>query len=132
MVTDPVLLFVYGTLRPSSAGEGKTLVRHLQAQGPAMARGLLYDLGSYPGMVLGDGVVHGEVLQIAQAADLEALDRYEECDGPHPLFRRERIEICLADNQRTSAWAYLYARSVAAATLIKQGDYLAWAERSAT
>lgn len=130
MPDEPELLFVYGTLRPSSGGAGTALVRHLEHRGPATARGTLYDLGSYPAMIGGDGVVHGDVLRIPSSADLDALDRYEECDGPHPLFRRERIEIRLADDQRTWAWAYLYARPVGRAPVIPEGDYLARAQRS--
>ncbi len=129
MPDEPDLLFVYGTLRPSFGGEGASLVRHLKAEGPATARGLLYDLGSYPGMVRGDGIVHGEVLRIASHADLEALDRYEECDGPWPLFRRERIQIERPGQEPASAWVYLYARPVNAAPLIEQGAYLTWAPR---
>jgi gamma-glutamylcyclotransferase (GGCT)/AIG2-like uncharacterized protein YtfP len=127
MPDDPQLLFVYGTLRPSVGGEGTSLVRHMKAEGPATARGLLYDLGSYPGMVRGDGVVHGELLQITQPADLEALDHYEECGGPWPLFRREQMEVLRADGEPAVAWAYLYVRSVAGATCIDGGDYLAGA-----
>jgi gamma-glutamylcyclotransferase (GGCT)/AIG2-like uncharacterized protein YtfP len=129
MPTAPDLLFVYGTLRPSFGGESSTLVRHITTEGPATARGLLYDLGSYPGMIHGDGIVHGDVLRIANRADLEALDRYEECDGPWPLFQRERIEVLRGEGTPTLAWAYLYARSVDGATLIEPGDYLAWARR---
>lgn len=129
MTDEPDLLFVYGTLRPSLGGEGATCVRHMQAEGGATARGLLYDLGSYPGMVRGDGVVHGEVLRTTSAADLESLDRYEECDGPQPLFDRVCVEIVRSDGEPALAWVYLYARSVEGAILIEQGDYLAWARR---
>jgi gamma-glutamylcyclotransferase (GGCT)/AIG2-like uncharacterized protein YtfP len=125
MPDEPERLFVYGTLRPSFGEEGTSLVRHMKAEGPATARGLLYDLGSYPGMVRGDGVVHGELLQITQPADLEALDHYEECGGPWPLFRREPMEVLRPDGEAAIAWVYLYARSVEGATFIDCGDYLA-------
>jgi gamma-glutamylcyclotransferase (GGCT)/AIG2-like uncharacterized protein YtfP len=77
-------------------------------------------------MVRGDGTVHGEVLRITNQADLEALDQYEECDGPRPLFRRERIEVLRGDETHNAAWAYLYARSVEGALLIERGDYVTW------
>ena len=126
MLGEPDLLFVYGTLRPSFGGEGSSLVRHVKVEGQATASGLLYDLGSFPGMIRGEGIVHGEVLRIVNHADLESFDRYEECDGPRPLFRRERVEILLADGAHTLAWVYLYVRSVEGALLIEHGDYVAW------
>jgi gamma-glutamylcyclotransferase (GGCT)/AIG2-like uncharacterized protein YtfP len=122
---EPNLLFVYGTLRPSLAGGAGQLVASLVQAGAATMRGLLYDLGSYPGMVAGDGLVHGEVLRLSDPDQLAALDAYEECHGPNPLYRRELTIVRRENGEETVAWAYFYAGSVTEAKRIAGGDYLA-------
>lgn len=123
---EPELLFVYGTLRPALAtGPQGRLVRELEAVGVATVPGLLLDLGDYPGLVTGDGVVHGELLRIADPARLAALDAYEECGGAEPLFRRERATAWRADGTPITAWVYRYARPAAHARPITSGDYAA-------
>jgi len=127
---DPELLFVYGTLRPALATGGHAaIVRDLELVGPARAPGLLLDLGDYPGLVAGDGVVHGELLRVADPARLEALDDYEACGGPEPLFHRERMVASRGDGTPLVAWGYRYARPRAAATVIAGGDYAAHVAR---
>ncbi len=122
----PALLFVYGTLRPALArGEPARLIQGLRACGTATVRGLLYDLGGYPGLVPGEGAVRGDLLEITSPEQLAALDAYEECDGPDPLYRRELMPVVRAEGEEAFAWVYLYARSLAAARLIPAGDYSA-------
>lgn len=120
------LLFVYGTLRPTLAAGGHArLVHDLEVVGPATVPGTLLDLGDYPGLIAGEGLVRGELLRIVDAARLQALDDYEECGGPEPLFRRERMVARLSDGTTVDAWGYRYARPQRAATIIAGGDYAA-------
>ena len=129
----PVLLFVYGTLRPTLArGEPARLIEGLRHRGTATVRGLLYDLGDYPGLVLGEGTVRGDLLEVVSAEQLAALDAYEECDGSRPLYRRELLPVIRADGVETLAWVYLYARPLAAARPIPGGDYAALPPRAAS
>lgn len=126
---DAKLLFVYGTLRPSLAAGGPArLVHGLDVAGPATAPGVLVDLGDYPGLVAGDGVVHGDLLRVTDPARLRALDAYEECGGPDPLFRRERTVVSLPDGTTVEAWVYRYARSPQGVA-IAGGDYAAHVAR---
>jgi gamma-glutamylcyclotransferase (GGCT)/AIG2-like uncharacterized protein YtfP len=123
MPDDADLLFVYGTLRPSlAAGESARLVHGLDLVGPATTPGVLVDLGDYPGLIGGDGIVHGDLLRIADPARLQALDAYEECGGPAPLFQRERTVVRLPDGTTMGAWVYRYARPSRGA-VIAGGDY---------
>ena len=74
-------IFVYGTLCRGEERDINLLSPAPQAVGRGITRGVLYDLGSYPGMQLaGQGcneVVHGEVYSIT--AELEKLlDQIEE------------------------------------------------------
>lgn len=123
---NPALLFVYGTLRPALArGEPAELIRGLRHCGSATVSGLLYDLGDYPALVPGEGLVRGDLLEITSAEQLAALDAYEECDGPRPLYRRELLPAVRADGEETLAWVYRYAGPLAAARPIPGGDYAA-------
>ena len=86
-------LFVYGTLK--RGGSRHSLLKGCPFLGRALAKGFaLYDLGAYPGMVPGDGVVRGEVYEIPEGL-LRELDWVE---GAPFLFRRELIEVVLEDH----------------------------------
>lgn len=124
MPPSPNLLFVYGTLRPALAvGRPRMLVGDLELVGAATVAGQLYDLGDYPGMVEGEGVVHGDLLRVCDEQRLAAFDAYEECGGPDALFRREAVTAVQADGTHAAAWAYFYARSLDGARVIRHGDY---------
>jgi gamma-glutamylcyclotransferase (GGCT)/AIG2-like uncharacterized protein YtfP len=122
---EPDLLFAYGTLRPSLAGGARQLVASLASAGAATMPGLLYDLGGYPGLVAGAGLVYGELLRLSSPDELAALDAYEECGGPNPLYHRAVAIVRRENGEQTTAWAYFYARSVAGKPRIPGGDYLA-------
>jgi gamma-glutamylcyclotransferase (GGCT)/AIG2-like uncharacterized protein YtfP len=129
MGDDGELLFVYGTLRPTLAADGPArLVEDLEVVGPASVPGVLLDLGDYPGLIAGAGIVHGELLRVVDPARLAALDAYEECGGPKPLFRRERMVARRVDGTTVDAWAYRYARPPRGA-VIAGGDYAAHVAR---
>ena len=124
MPPSPDLLFVYGTLRPVLAtGWPRNLVGDLEVVATATVAGLLYDLGDYPGMVAGEGVVHGELLRIGDDERLAAIDAYEECGGPQALFRREAVQATCADGRRAAAWAYFYNGPPGPAPAIPHGDF---------
>jgi gamma-glutamylcyclotransferase (GGCT)/AIG2-like uncharacterized protein YtfP len=126
MGAEAELLFVYGTLRPALAAGGHArLVHDLEVVGLATVPGVLLDLGDYPGLIAGDGIVHGEVLRITDPTRLAALDDYEECSGPKPLFHRTRMVARLGDGTTVDAWGYRAARPPLAAKVIASGDYVA-------
>jgi len=60
---DTGLLFVYGTLKIDTGESFARQFDHVRLDAkPASAKGLLYDLGYFPGVVFGgDEVVHGEL-----------------------------------------------------------------------
>jgi gamma-glutamylcyclotransferase (GGCT)/AIG2-like uncharacterized protein YtfP len=114
------LLFVYGTLRPFfDIPMARWLRDHARYEGPATARGRLYDLGAYPGMRAARGRsehVRGDVYRITNPQVLRVLDRYE------VRFVRERCVVKLA-RRRKRAWLYRYRYSVVSAVRIASGDY---------
>jgi gamma-glutamylcyclotransferase (GGCT)/AIG2-like uncharacterized protein YtfP len=111
-------LFVYGTLK---RGESRHWILHdFPFLGRARAEGfVLYDLGPFPAMVLGDGVVYGEVYEVSDEA-LKALDFVE---GSPFLYRRELIDVVFEDGVSLKAWAYVYNGDVKGYPRIESGEW---------
>jgi gamma-glutamylcyclotransferase (GGCT)/AIG2-like uncharacterized protein YtfP len=109
------LLFVYGTLRRGSRHPlARLLAENAEWLGFAYFRGLLFDIGPYPGAVPSGDPAHrvrGEVYRLKDpAAILPLLDRYEEFgkEFPEPNeFIRTRQAV-LRGSSTVEAWIYLY------------------------
>jgi gamma-glutamylcyclotransferase (GGCT)/AIG2-like uncharacterized protein YtfP len=132
MTTERV--FVYGTLRKeSSQAMAKLLVSNSKFLGEGHIVGALYDLGRYPGLLVGPDkidAVYGQVFELTNTElVLSKLDYYEECsdDFPKPhMYQRMQCSITLADNSELSAWVYVYQRDVGECVHIPGGDYMAY------
>ncbi len=71
-------VFVYGTLRRGEERDINSLRPAPRWLGPASVSGVIYQLGSYPGLVLGaSGRVRGEVYEISAELELQ-LDMIED------------------------------------------------------
>jgi gamma-glutamylcyclotransferase (GGCT)/AIG2-like uncharacterized protein YtfP len=106
-------VFVYGSLMRGETNAGQMRGRFVDERrtSPGFA---LHDLGAYPCMVRGAGVVHGELWEVS-LGQLRRLDRFED----HPrLYRRELIS--LDDGSR--AFAYLM-RDAGGAPEIASGSW---------
>ncbi len=128
-------LFVYGTLRRSLIGAQKNaaliqIMSELKFIGEGSVNGQLYDLGDYPGAIVGenfDNKIFGEVYQLDDPqAVLTVLDQYEgfipgELEAS--LFARIKVKITMFDDQVIDAWMYVYNDWVATGKLIESGDY---------
>ncbi len=81
--------------------------------GRGTVRGILYDLGDYPGLVDGSETdrVAGLLLELSDAGALALLDRYEGVE--EGLYARRTVAVGLDDGGTSDAWVYFYARSVA-------------------
>lgn len=86
--------------------------------GSAFTRGVVLDLGRYPGLVEGRGVVHGELYRITNRELLRTLDRQEGYN-----FERCRARATLADDRSVRAWVYRYRGPTRRARAISTGDY---------
>jgi gamma-glutamylcyclotransferase (GGCT)/AIG2-like uncharacterized protein YtfP len=127
-------IFVYGSLM---AGVHSRVAQtfHAQAEwvGSGRVRGLLYDLGEYPGLVLHqeESYVQGQVFRILQTDILlPFLDEYEGLIPEHPAaseYRRELAAVQLSD-QFIHCWMYLYNQATGALPLIESGNYLQYLE----
>ncbi len=119
------LILLYGSLgsrEPLHVELG--LDKALQRLGAREIQGSLYDLGDYPGLVLGSGVVVAELFKIRDLSVLARLDQFEEYDPTNPaqsLFRRTTLQLPkhrwriankLHGNPTIDPWIYVYNRPI--------------------
>lgn len=126
-------VFVYGTLQDGFSNPGRDiLTTHARYVGPARVEGALYDLGSFPALVVDvedPGTVTGEVYELTAdpRTALERLDRYEGAAGDTPgPYRREVLTIELEDGSTLPAFTYVWTEPVDASDRVRSGDYTAY------
>lgn len=118
-------MFVYGTLR---RGERNDIARYRPLPlfvGPASIDGCLYDLGAYPGVVLGEsGRVVGEVYRITAAVEA-ALDILEEvkADGSGE-YRKRDVPVTVVDQSLNCLVYEIHPERLPGQPVIPGGDWL--------
>lgn len=128
-------LFVCGTLRrdvvPRVSSELAALMQQLPFIGFGTVRGQLFDLGEYPGAILGEDFgtkVVGEVYELPHPKEvLDVLDVYEgfipgELEAS--LFARIKATVVLENGTTLDCWLYAYNDWVLNGRLIENGDYV--------
>ncbi len=114
-------LFVYGTLRRGGRAEITRLCAAIY-KGSAHARGILFRVGDYPGMVDSANESHhvaGELFELPQPAIAwPVLDAYEGAE-----FERRVVDVRPADGGILQAWAYFYRFDTSQNVRIISGDY---------
>ena len=98
----------------------------LRFVGPCVIAGQLFDLGPYPGLRRGTGLVMGEIYALLDPAALHVLDRFEGFEPARhrkSLFLRERVS--LIEPAATQAWIYFYNQVPEASQRIESGDWRA-------
>ncbi len=131
----PEYLFVCGTLRremvQNISPEIAALMQSLRFVGIGKIRGQLFDLGEYPGAVVGENFetnVVGEIYELPEPRAVFALlDVYEgfvpgELEAS--LFARIQASATLSDGSQLVCWLYAYNDWVATGRLIESGDYV--------
>jgi gamma-glutamylcyclotransferase (GGCT)/AIG2-like uncharacterized protein YtfP len=129
MITNRYLL-VYGTLLQPGNTFAAYLKKHCSFYGEGRFKGLLYDMGQYPGAIFlpaGDNFVYGHIFLMDNAgAVLKVLDDYEGfgTEQPQPNeFIRDIIEI-ETGAELVKCWVYLYNLPVENFPQIKMGKYI--------
>jgi gamma-glutamylcyclotransferase (GGCT)/AIG2-like uncharacterized protein YtfP len=127
-------LFTYGTLRPGRAPKQiAASVAEMRLLGAGHVRGILYDLGQYPGAVLDADIaeenvsaaarIEGFVFELPPGPDiLRKLDEYEEFDPASPessLFIRILHPVKLDSGATLMCWVYVYNRDPAGAPTVR-------------
>ncbi|HEV2294653.1 MAG TPA: gamma-glutamylcyclotransferase family protein [Tepidisphaeraceae bacterium] len=120
------LLFAYGTLIPGCEPAAmRAICSRFQLIGEGSVPGTLYDLGSFPGVVEGEGVVRGVVLRVPPD-EWPAMDAYEGCPipgGDDGLFRRVMSSATLDTGEQLDCWLYVYALDVRDHRMVESGDW---------
>ncbi len=124
----PRHIFFYGTLmRGFPLRERAGIETWIRFAGRGAVRGALFDLGPYPALVPGDGMVRGEVYCcVDRDRLLPRVDALEHYDPDRPRTgesRREAMPAMLDDGRRLRVWAYVYNRVLGAAIRLPAGDY---------
>lgn len=124
------LLFVYGTLLQPANPYARYLTEHCSYISPGKVKGVLYDIGEYPGMTLNDKAncfVYGTIYKMYEPVTiLQVIDEYEGVgpgeDQPN-LYSRVSMAIETPRGIR-DACVYLYNLPVNGLELIPSGNYL--------
>lgn len=123
-------LFVYGSLMGGVHSKIAQLL-HEQSdfKGLASVRGYLYDLGSYPGLVLHEKAskIEGHVFSLHRAQELLThLDEYEGILPNNPAlneYERQLVPVDLA-GETINCWAYIYQLPTENLPIIPFKNYL--------
>ena len=104
-------LFVYGTLMPGESNYSQIedlVIDHK----PGTIDGILVDLGAYPGLLPGRGIVQG-VLVESEKATLDVTDRIEgySPDRESCLYLRKEVVVRMGNRPDVVAWTYFFAKS---------------------
>jgi gamma-glutamylcyclotransferase (GGCT)/AIG2-like uncharacterized protein YtfP len=118
------LIFVYGTLRRGGANAMSIRFPNSKFIAAAKVNGSLYDLGSYPGLLLNEAQspVTGEVYEVDDET-LKELDDFESSS----FYCRKPVEISLGAHPR-ECWTYEpNPKFCSLHLLISSGDWIEYA-----
>jgi len=88
----------------------------------------MLDLGDYPGVVHGRGVVYGEVYEVEEDETLEQLDDAEGVD--EGLYTRVSDKVFFGEELSEEAQLYLYSKPSRGFRKIEEGDWARYRGRS--
>ena len=118
-------LFVYGTLMSGEVRHGE-LSPYVESRVNGSAKGVLYDLDDYPGMKIGEGLVHGELIKMNDVesclTDMDSIEGFYGYESKNSLYKRTIVLIQTNDGAKW-AWTYLYSGHVEENNRIKSGRW---------
>jgi len=123
--TDPDrLIALYGTLCDANVRRELGLTGRVRRLGRCRLQGVLHDLGPYPALAEGKGVVHGELFELMDGGVLAVMDAYEAFDAARPkLSDYIRVRVRLTDPD-VECWIYRYNRPLRGVPRVLGGDWL--------
>ena len=116
-------LFIYGTLMPGLRLQAEMHGARFVAA--AQVPGRLVDVGRFPGLLQGEGLVTGEVYEVddAHLARLDVVEGMVRGDRTASQYWREEVTVLSGPLQGQPVQTYVYNRPVDACTPIPHGDY---------
>ncbi len=129
-------LFVYGSLRQ---GFNHTaygyITQYFTLVGNGKAKGVLYDLGSYPAAVPDENEhqIVGELYCIIHEDEFEyAIAQLDDYEGVHAsydqtsYYKRAITSVMLEDGSEHQAWIYWYTGDIQGKPVVESGDVIAY------
>jgi gamma-glutamylcyclotransferase (GGCT)/AIG2-like uncharacterized protein YtfP len=118
------LIMLYGTLRDEALRRELGIEGRMRRIGRCRLAGILYNLGPYPALSEGKGMVHGELFEVTDPAAFGAMDAFEEYDPVRPkLSAYLRVRVRLTDPD-LECWVYRYNRPLRGVPRVPGGDWL--------
>ncbi|ARM77025.1 gamma-glutamylcyclotransferase [Acidianus manzaensis] len=122
-------LLAYGSLRYGF--ELHHFLKSCRFVGIAFAEGYkMYDIGNYPGVIKGDGIIWGEVYEVDENL-IRLLDEVEDFKGrPDDLYVRETTTVFFDQKRKyrlNNVYLYRYNQIIDDKHEIEDGDYSRWA-----
>jgi gamma-glutamylcyclotransferase (GGCT)/AIG2-like uncharacterized protein YtfP len=125
-------VFVYGTLRRGAANDINRLQPVPRFLGTAYIHGTMYDLGAYPGVLLGgERTVLGEVYEISPTLE-QQLDAIEEVYPQQTgEYLRREVPVSLAGRELSCLVYEINPLQVHAKPVVAGGDWVRKDDRQA-
>jgi gamma-glutamylcyclotransferase (GGCT)/AIG2-like uncharacterized protein YtfP len=118
------LIMLYGTLRDPRLRRELGIEGRMRRIARCRLAGILYNLGPYPALGEGEGIVHGELFEVTDPTVFGAMDAFEEYDAARPkLSAYLRVRVRLADPV-LECWVYRYNRTVRGVPRVPGGDWI--------
>lgn len=114
---DTEFFFVYGTLKEGGHFAPEFDPFRLKSE-PAVVEGFdLFNLGWFPGIRPGEGKVVGELHEYCEKnlvqRNMDRIEGFSEERPERSLFRRERVEVKVAEGRYVAANIYVFNREPA-------------------
>ncbi|MAI89176.1 gamma-glutamylcyclotransferase [Ponticaulis sp.] len=129
-MTKSALFVFYGLLKRGAVGAPEHIDLEAGGEflGPAFLRGDLFDVGGYPGIVEGEGLVTGVLYRLDDLALLTALDEFEDVVPDDPagsLYRRILRDVLNEAGEPVGqrAWVYWFNQPVHSFPRLKTGNW---------
>ncbi len=118
------LIALYGTLRDAELRRELGLTPRLRRLGRCRLQGIMHNLGPYPALVEGKGVVHAELFEVLDRDAFPIMDAFEEYDPKRPKlssYLRVRVRLAVPDLE---CWVYRYNRPLRGVPRVLGGDWI--------
>ena len=121
-------LFVYGTLKQGYLN-APLLEGCIETISPGTVRGLLYDVGLFPALVAGDGMVRGELVRVkpelwrSVVAVLDDLEEYRADDEDGSMYLRRVVTAHTESGENIAVSTYFYNRDLSTLRRIESGEW---------
>jgi gamma-glutamylcyclotransferase (GGCT)/AIG2-like uncharacterized protein YtfP len=102
MKNDIIRLFVFGNLKKGK--QNHNFMEDSNYIGKGSVSGFdMYDLGSFPALIRGEGVVSGEVYEV----DTKLLKKLDQLEGNNSLNKRTKTLILMDDKKELECEMYI-------------------------